>query len=273
MGRIIQFLIRFRNTFYFLFLLSLCIVFLANSNSYQKNRLNQATISLSARLHNEVSLLYDYINLKKINTKLNSELEKLKELQLYHSTWQVPGEISNSYPPDIRYKVHQAKVIYNSFQLTNNYFILDKGSRHGIKKDMGVIFENGVLGVVQGVSPNYCRMISILHSQMRISTRIKRNGLVGVLKWSQKNPTSMELLNVQKTNHILIQDTIVTSGLSTYFPPDIPLGVIKKLDSLSKDIYFDIEVELLENPTTTRVAYIIEDKGRSEIDSLLIVNQ
>lgn len=273
MGRIIQFFIRFRNTFCFLFLLSLCIIFQAYSNSYQGNRLNQVTLSLSAGIHNRISLLYDYLNLNQINTKLNVELEKLKELQLYHSTWQVPDEVFDSYPIDTRYKVHQAKVIYNSFQLTNNYFILDKGSLHGIKPDMGVIFENGVLGVVQKVSSNYCRIVSILHSQMRISIRIKRNRLVGILKWSQKNPTSMELLNVQKTSDILLQDTIITSGLSAYFPPDIPVGAVKKLDSLSKDIYFDIEIELFENPTKTRVAYIIEDKGRPEIDSLLTINR
>ena len=80
-----------------------------------------------------------------------------------------------------------AKVISNSVQFRNNYFMLDKGYRAGIKKDMGVVTMDGVVGIIIDVSENYSSGISLLHKDSRISGRIKKNDQLVNISWDGWN--------------------------------------------------------------------------------------
>ena len=68
-----------------------------------------------------------------------------------------------------------------------NNLIIDKGSVDGIKNEMGVISKNGIIGIVNSVSKNYSRVISILNQEIKINVRLKNNAL-GSMYWKGLNP-------------------------------------------------------------------------------------
>ena len=52
-------------------------------------------------------------------------------------------------------------MINNSTNKRNNFITLNKGKVNGVKKGMGVVSNNGVIGVVHSVSENYSLVLSI----------------------------------------------------------------------------------------------------------------
>ena len=67
-------------------------------------------------------------------------------------------------------------------------------------------------------------------------------------------------------NKIDIGDTIVTGGMSTYFPEGIPVGKVIEVEN--DGIYYSLIVELINNMTNLDNVYIIDNINKSEINSL-----
>src|SRR5690606_41051048 len=106
------------------------------------------------------------------------------------------------------------EVINNSIVKSHNMITLNKGSRHGIEKGMGVISGNGVIGYVYKTSPNYSRVMSTLNQSTRINARIKHNEYFGTLTWNGKDPRFAQLNEIPKYIEINKGDTIETDGKS-----------------------------------------------------------
>ena len=54
--------------------------------------------------------------------------------------------------------------------------------------------------------------------------RHKKNGAYGSLSWQGNHPKRMKLDDVSTINPVVVGDTIVTGGMSDYFPHGIPIG-------------------------------------------------
>ena len=117
--------------------------------------------------------LLNYFNLKKKNEELLKENRKLKELHLKSNSLAL---YPNAFGEKRRFpfKLKEANVIKNSFLNQRNNLIIDKGSVDGIENEMGVISKNGIIGIVNSVSKNYSRVISILNQEIKINVRLKK---------------------------------------------------------------------------------------------------
>ena len=85
---------------------------------------------------------------------------------------------------------------------TNNFITLNKGRKHGLKTGMGVITQNGVIGIIHSVSENYSIAISFLHRKSSLGVRIKKNNHNGILKWNGFNYKIASITNFP--NHIFL---------------------------------------------------------------------
>jgi rod shape-determining protein MreC len=133
---------------------------------------------------------------------------------------------------------------------------------------MGVISANGIIGLVQAVTDNYASVISILNQDMKINVRFKNRTTFGSLIWKVKITKKFSIEDVVSTSSIKKGDTIVTGGMSSYFPYGIPLGVVTNLENNIQNGYYKIDAELFENPAELYKAYVIENSDFKEINSL-----
>ncbi|MBP5425789.1 MAG: rod shape-determining protein MreC, partial [Prevotella sp.] len=58
-----------------------------------------------------------------------------------------------------------------------------------------------------------------------------------------------------------------TSGHSSIFPADIPIGVISKIKPVS-GLYLSLEVDLFQDFSRLRHVYVVANKDRKEIEEL-----
>ena len=67
---------------------------------------------------------------------------------------------------------------------------------------------------------------------------------------------------------VAIGDSIVTGGLSTIFPKNIPVGTVVDFKLDETENYFTLDIELYNDMTNIGHVYIIENKDFSEISTL-----
>ena len=140
--------------------------------------------------------------------------------------------------------------------------------KQGIQPEMAVISKNGVVGLVQDVSENYSNVISILHQDMKINVRLKNNRAFGSLAWKGKHPQDFQIEDIVTSAQIRVGDTLITGGMSSYFPVGIPLGKVVQLDSSQLDGYYTIDVKLFEDPSQVQYVYLLENQDREEITDI-----
>ena len=167
MRRIIEALVQFRNPILYFVLLGLSLLFLNGRSHFHQYYLEKYSLYFSQSFYNISSDIVNYFRLKKINVKLLKENKILKDFQLKSNSISL-------YPNAIKakrrfsFKVIDANVIKNSYLNQRNILIIDKGHEDGITSEMGVISDQGIIGVVKSVSKNYSSVISILNQDLKI---------------------------------------------------------------------------------------------------------
>lgn len=268
MQRIIDSILSHKDVLVFIILLLSSLYLLVDSNYYHKSKVNNISNNFAKVIFKKTSSFNEYFNLKIENEKLVKENLDLKNLFFFKQDISNESTLTNS-----KYFYSSAKIINNNFSFSKNYLMIDKGSIHGIKKEMGVISNNGIIGIIVDVSENYSSIMSILNTNSKINAKINKSFHFGTLEWAGFNPSILNLNDVPKIANIKIGDTIVTGGMSTIFPENINIGVVFKLDSLSAGNYYKIKVKLTNDMTSLRNVYVINNTHKKEIERIKILSK
>ena len=110
-----------------------------------------------------------------------------------------------------------SKIIRNSFTQARNIILIDKGE-NGVVKEMGVIGPKGIIGIVNQTSSGYASVLSILNQDIKINAKFKGSDVFGSLYWTGESPNKMQLADISVINPVKTGDTLVTGGMSSYFP-------------------------------------------------------
>ena len=208
----------------------------------------------------------DYFSLRKVNESLALENHELRtRLAQYEALEQEADENKSEIAGGFRYLPASIMKISNNTQ--HNYMIIGKGSEDGVTTGSGVITGKGAIGVVDAVSSNYSYAISFKNHEMNISARLGKEGAVGPLSWDVKSRNGAILKEIPHHVEFEPGDTVFTSGYSSIFPPDIPLGTTGKSKIVNGATY-EIEVTLFEDFGSTRHVTIVENLGKDEIKKL-----
>ena len=263
MQQLLNFFLKFRNLILFLILLNISLALTINVHDYHKSKLLNLTSTITGSIHNLFSGISSYFNLKNENKILLLENNRLKELEFNTNRSQDNLTLVNN-----EYKVTSATVIKNSYSLTKNYLILNRGSDSLINEDLGVVTSNGIVGVIDKVSNKYSRVISLLNTNSKINAKLKKSNHFGTLEWNGENSNIVQLLDIQDLVELTIGDTIVTSGYSSIFPENIPIGSIQSFKLNETKDLFVIDVKLFNDMTNLRHVHIIENLNIKEIENL-----
>lgn len=250
---------------FFIFFAS-SFLLLINNNSFQRASTWNSSNEWVASQYQKVQNLKDYLRLRAINDSLASENGRLLNLlpqrdsSVAKGLTKVVDTVSNQ-----QYSYYTAKVINNSVRQKNNYITIDKGALQGIKKGMGVLGPNGVVGIVLNVSPKFATIQSLLHSETRISASLAGNRAFGSLVWGAGNFNSAYAVLQDIPNHLKVKagEKVVTSGYSL-FPSGIPIGTVSQTGVKGGENFLSIEVKLATNFATLSYVYVVNNAFGNE---------
>ncbi len=190
-------------------------------------RLREENKELTERLKN-------YEILQRTNTDIRKENERLKE--------QLDFSLS------LKEKNYPAQIISRNPDSLYSAFTINKGSRHGIRKNMPVLaVQSGIVGLVGKVvtvGAVTSLVMPIYDSKCSVSARIQNTRDIGLVTGdgSADSPLNMTYIKKRVLNELQIGDLIVTSGESGNFMGDIPIGSISEIKVLDYDSSLSIKV-------------------------------
>ncbi len=269
MRNLYRFILKYQFFFLFLFLEAVAIMLVFQHQQYQRTFYLHSANAISGRLLHMSNGVTSFLLLRQANRQLVEENTLLlnRQMENFMITDQQQFVARDSLY-QARYTYQHARVINNSVTRRNNYMTLNKGSRHGIAPDMGVLLTNGVAGIVKDVTKNFSSVMSLLHSDMQLSVMLKRNGHIGSLRWEGRDYrlASVEYIPAHASLHL--GDTIVTSGYSTIFPPGIFIGTLTDWEVRRGETFITATVELALDFNKLSYVYLVNNLMKEEQDGL-----
>lgn len=255
------------STITFLLLELICFYILINYNQSQKEIWSHSANLFSGSVNERVQNTSDYFTLESVNDSLLVENAKLLQTIINYRVQSKENSFQAFETQDSiiqGYTFIPARITNKSTNLRNNHITLNKGLKDSIRIGMGVISQEGIIGIVKNVSENYSVVMTILNGQSKISASIKSNDYHGTLVWPGKDTRKMKLMTLPRHAEIVVGDTIITSGYSTVFPYGIMIGKVNSFEIESGDDSYSIDIDLFNDLSKLSYAYIVDFKDQIE---------
>lgn len=265
MQRLFELVYKYRIFFLFLFLETICFSLVVRHNKYQGAAYFNSSNVIAGTVFNIASNINDYFVLKTQNSNLaleNAELRKeLEAIQNANEKAYLDKFKANFLD---EYQYLPAKVVSNSIMREDNYLTLNIGSKDGVEKGMGVISTKGIVGQILSVSNHYSTVISLLHSDLKISSQIQENKTLCSTTWGGHNFQKGKLLFVPRHVKIEKGTHAVTSGYNSVFPEGISIGTIDSINTPSHESFHEITINLATDFSNLYFVYVVKKQQIEE---------
>ena len=174
MFTLLQLIRQYAHIILFIFFESVSFYLIITYNKEQKDIFLYSSALFSGAISDKSSKISDYLTLKEDNVRLINENTVLVEELINEkrkSSSKSNGENEDSFD------VIPATIINQTIHSSRNYLTLNVGSKQGITKSMGVINQDGIVGIVNDISENYCRVISLLNTKNQPKCQYRRKEL------------------------------------------------------------------------------------------------
>ncbi|RZK10114.1 MAG: rod shape-determining protein MreC [Flavobacterium sp.] len=268
MQQIFNFIFKNSYRLLFLLLLGISLSLTIQSHSFHKSKVISSANFLTGGVYAQLNAINEYFNLRTHNEDLAKENARLKQL-LFNRIDSIQPSDFDSIKGVKKTEVVIAKVIHNTYNSPENYLTIDAGSNQGLKTDMGVVNDLGIVGIIEKTSPKYATVLSVLNVKSQINAKFKKSNHFGSLIWNGKSTGFAQLIDVPRlAASVRKGDTIVTGAQSVIFPENIGIGTVHKIYTDNKTNYYTIDVKLFNDMTNLGHVYIIKNKEREEIIKL-----
>ncbi len=262
------FLSKYNAFFFFIIFFAVSFILLVNNNSFQRSSTWNSSNQFVGQIYQQANEFESYVKLGKTNDSLAAENARLRS-QLKASLYDdsVVEKTVKDTTTRQQYTYIVAQVVNNSIHRQNNYLTVNRGTRHGIRKGMGVIGPNGVVGIVRDVSENFARIQSLLHSETRFSAMV--DGNIGSMVWGDNNMDPHRGTLKDIPNHIVVRKgaRVVTSGFSL-FPKNVPIGQVISSGTKGGDSFLNVEVRLATDFGALEYVYVVNNILAAEQETL-----
>ena len=163
---------------------------------------------------------------------LRAENERLQENQVELERLQDLLKLKQKYK---KYHTVGARVISKGSGNWFDIFLINRGSKDGIKKDMNVIAGNGLVGIVYDVSSHTAKVRTIINDTSMVSAMFLKTNDACIVNGSLDTMEDgyLEVVYISKDAKVKNGDELVTSYVSSKFNEGITIGKVSdlKLDS------------------------------------------
>lgn len=265
MNNLLNFFWKYHVTFLFIFLEAVAFALLVNSNRFHKANFLGFSGEVSGSIYSSVKNITDYFELRRTNEQLAGEnarlitLTKNSFIKINRSFLIIDDTLYKQ-----QYKYQSAKVLNSSTNRRNNFLILDHGGDQGVEPGMGVICTDGVVGVVNKVSKNFCSVISLLHKETKISARLKKNDYFGIVTWEGGDFEFGSLSDIPRHVELRKGDTVITRSSSGIFPEGVLVGFAEEFEVPPGENFYNIKLHLSTGFNRLTHVYIVKNILRDE---------
>ena len=264
-----QFLFRFRYPFTLLFIVLILLLVLfqsrkdEGSNRWQKV-IQTVSYPIQSGVHNLVNTFNDWwegyvmlIGIRNENQQLLQEIAELKDrlnrsLEDSVQYNRLRGQLLFAQRQPDR-KVF-AEIIGESLDNIHQMRLINRGSKHGLKRNFSAILREGLVGRVQSVTPFQSNLQLITDFRSRVPALIQRNRIRGLIYGTQ---TGLEMRQINRRAKVKKGDRVITSGLGGLYPKGILIGTIVEVMVQPHELFQTASIETAVDLSRMEEVFII----------------
>lgn len=153
-----------------------------------------------------------------------------------------------------------AQVIGRSPDNWSSLIKVDKGALHGIKKDMPVVTDAGLVGRVIQVSRTVSTVMLLTDRESRIGAMVQRSRDAGIISTELGERRLLDLRLFSAEADVVIGDRVITSGLGVVFPEGLLIGQVVDVRTGEGGLVKYAVVEPAANLDRLEEVLLIEDE-------------
>ncbi len=202
------------------------------------------------------TIIQENEELKKKNSELETILREFEMLKAENTTLQEYMNLTDKYSS---YQTIPAYVINRDVSNYSSTLVLNVGTNDGIRENMTVIADKGLVGHVISVSEKTCKVQVIIDSASTVSCSISTTNESIICKGTLENDQILRASYIPTGAELIQGDSVYTSGIGGIYPKGIIIGNVKEIVTTSN--------------ITDRYAIVEPAVDFSKIDTVLIINE
>lgn len=256
------------NTIVFLALEGVALWMVSNNSIVQRSMIMEAMSNITNSFAGVTGNINGYFNLKKVNRRLEEENISLRKENDRLRAAILDADTVTSRPADYpMFDYIPAVIVSNSTDSFHNILVINKGSRDGVKEDMGVVTDRGIIGYIKSTGEKYSKVSSLLDIDNMASATHTGTNTFGVLRWDGRTARQSVLMDIPVHTELNKGDTIVSSGYSIIYPPGIPIGSVSDW-KLRDGVNYDVTIDLFEEFSRLKHVYVAVRKDIGQFEEL-----
>lgn len=190
--------------------------FVSNTQKSIRDIIDHYLLNINASKENQ--------DLKKSIDKLEGQVFDFQELARENHRLKELLEFGKGFP----YKTVLAQIVARDAKADFKVLRINKGSSQGVRLQDTVVTSEGLVGYVFRLTANFSDVLTVLDSNSKVDGIVDRIRAHGILEGYAKGIILMKY--VGKTEPIILNDVVITSGLGNLFPKGIKIGRVTKIE-------------------------------------------
>lgn len=223
----------------------------------------------SSGVRGTTSMYLDLIDVKVRNRELEVEIAKLRaelgsvtELKLENQRLnQLLGFKQASSLSLLAAKIVGKDLLPDHYTLT-----IDRGTDHGVQKNMAVITTGGVVGYIFRAESQSSQILLMTDRYAAIDAIVQRSRARGIVEGL--NRESARLSHLKRSDDVQVGDLIVTSGLLRIFPKGFPVGVVTDVERSQYGLSQKVEIKPAVDLTNLEEVFVVTNTGDQRLDEV-----
>ena len=179
----------------------------------------------------------DYPRLEAQLSELESNLGHLQELEKENERLKELLAFKKSIPQ----KTVAARIIGWDASPWRKILILDKGSKHDLKKDMAVVVTEGLAGRILDAGAGNARAIVLNDPDMRVSALTGQSRAQGIVAGDGTGRLSMKYLSLDAG--VSVGEVVMTSGIGGIFPKELRIGIVESVQKDTDGLHLNARIK------------------------------
>lgn len=223
--------------------LCLSIILLAGNDNRQIQAIRSGTVVAVGYLQEIFRFIPEYFDLRKenqvlreLNLTLSEEVSRLREGRLETLRLRKLLELKENSPDQFV----SARVVGKNLQLMRNTITIDVGERNGVRGNMPIVNDEGLVGKVSLAGSRFAVGQLLFNKDLHVSAKVQRSRVDGIILWDG-GPT-LDLADVAKTLDVQVGDVVITSEYSSLFPAGIRIGLVSAIRQIPGSLFQAVDV-------------------------------
>jgi rod shape-determining protein MreC len=274
MQRVFGFILAFKEYVALIVYVAICLTLMAMSRNTDMQPVRAFTTAVVGAVQSTYAWIPNPIRLSRENDELRaraielaSEVGRLRRAQVENDELRKMLGIA----PRQGWMLRPAEVVGKTTTFERNMMTISLGAKDGVAEGMAVITDAGLVGRVFSTSQNFALVEMLFNSDFRAAAKIARTRVEGIVAWDG-GPT-MVMRNVPKALDVQIGDLVVTSEYSTFFPSEVPIGKIIKIEPEPNTLFRRISVDPTANVYRVEHVYVVMKDAALERERIELEEQ